>query len=118
MSGSLCKNSFLPKPRRDSEEKGVLTPVQFLRLIQTTFERNEPARAVLYLLAGVTGLRRKELLLLTWRNIHLDGDAFVRVPAKLAKNGKEALQPIAAAAVAIMKAYKAAQRPKTTDRVF
>ena len=117
----------LVKPQRDSEDKGVLTPDQFMHLLDETSRKNilighssGRARAVLYLLAGVTGLRRKELLLLTWANIHLDldGNSFVRVPAKLTKNGKEANQPIAGSTVTILRAYKAAQAPNDADRVF
>ena len=46
---------------------------------------------MLYVLAGTTGLRRKELLNLSWDDITLSADnAFVRVKASIAKNGKEA----------------------------
>jgi len=120
----------LVKPKRDSDQKGILTPEQFIVLLKTTFEKNVllcskhgrsrgVERAVLYLLGGVTGLRRKELLSLIWADIHLTPEsAFVRVPAKQAKNSKEAEQPIAGATVAVMQAYKAQQEPKATDRVF
>ena len=87
----------LEKPKRDSEKKGVLTPEQFVHLIKTTSEKNiligrtsGQERAVLYLLAGMTGLRRKELLHLTWDALILSADnAFVRVSVKLAKNSRE-----------------------------
>jgi integrase len=116
----------LDKPARDSKKKGVLTPEQFIRLIKTTFAKNiiienttGQERAVLYMLAGTTGLRRNELLSLTWDCINLSGDnAFVRVKASIAKNGKEALQPIPPAMVAILQALKAHTRPNGTERVF
>ena len=115
----------IEKPKRDEERKGVLTPEQFIHLVQSTAEKNVlvgrssgAERATLYLLAGVTGLRRKELLRLTWGNIHLEGNAFVRVPAKLAKNAKEADQPVPVATVAILQAMKAQARPNDSDRVF
>jgi len=116
----------LAKPDRDEEEKGVLTPEQFMHLLRTTFVQDVkvgrssgPERAVLYLLGGVTGLRRKELLHLTWGNIYLsDDDAFVTVPAKLAKNSKKATQPIERATVAILESLRDQRRPKRTDRVF
>ncbi len=75
----------MAKPARDSEKKGVLEPEQFVHLIKTTSERNiligrssGAERAVLYLLAGMTGLRKKELLNLCWDDINLSADnAFV-----------------------------------------
>ena len=116
----------LDKPARDSKKKGVLNPEQFIRLIKTTFAKNTiienttgQERAVLYMLAGTTGLRRNELLSLTWDCINLSGDnAFVRVKASIAKNGKEALQPIPPAMLAILQALKAHTRPNDTERVF
>jgi len=116
----------LAKPNRDSQRKGVLTPEQFIHLLKSTFEKNVLVgrssgieRATIYLVAGMTGLRRRELLGLTWGNIHLSGnDAFVRVPAKLAKNAREADQPVPPATVAILQALKAQIRPNDGDRVF
>ena len=71
------------------------------------------------MLAGTTGLRRTELLSLTWDCINLSGgNAFVRVKASIAKNGKEALQPIPPAMIAILQALKAHTRPNDADRVF
>lgn len=76
-------------------------------------------RAVLYLLAGMTGLRRKELLNIRWADINLSADnAFVRVPAKLAKNSQQAEQPVPSATVAILHALKAQARPNEGDRLF
>ena len=116
----------MKKPKRDEERKGVLTPEQFIHLVKATSEKNVligrsngAERAMLYLLAGMTGLRRKELLGLTWSNIYLGPDnAFVRVPAKLAKNAKEADQPVPPATVAILQTMKAQARPNEGDRVF
>jgi integrase len=114
------------KPKRDSKLKGVLTEQQFHSLLTITARKNViiggstgPERSVLYLLAGITGLRRKELLGLTWANIHLLNDSpYVTVPAKLAKNSKQADQPITSATFAILQAYKAEQKPDDADRVF
>ncbi|MHC4426741.1 MAG: tyrosine-type recombinase/integrase [Planctomycetota bacterium] len=116
----------LEKPKRDSEEKGVLTPEQFIALVKTTFEKNiligrssGAERATLFLLAGVTGLRRKELLNIRWADIHLLADtAFVRVRASMAKNSQQAEQPVPPATVAILRALKAQARPNDADRVF
>jgi len=116
----------LGKPARDSEEKGILTLEQFVHLIKTTFEKNiligktaRQERAVLYIVAGTTGIRRKELLSLAWDDINLSMDnAYVRVKAFDAKNDKEAKQPIPPFVVSILTALKAATRPKLSDRVF
>ena len=56
---------------------------------------------------------------LVWDDINLSGEnAFVRVPASLAKNHKEALQPIPPAMIFILTALQASTRPTGTDRVF
>ena len=116
----------LENPARDSARKGILTPEQFVHLIKTTAEKNVligrttgQERAVLYALAGCTGLRRRELLNLAWDDITLsEANAFVRVRASIAKNGKEALQPIPPAMVAVLQALKAHIKPNDNDKVF
>jgi len=116
----------LGKPDRNSESKGVLNPEQFVHLIKTTFEKNVligniagQERAILYVLAGTTGLRRKELLALAWGDINLLADnSYVCVKASIAKNDKEAKQPIPLFVVNLLTALKAATKPKLTDRVF
>ncbi len=116
----------MEKPARDSEKKGILTPEQFVHLIKTTSEKNiligktsGQERAVLYLLAGMTGLRRKELLNLTWDAIILSADnASVKVKASIAKNGKQAEQPVPAVLFSVLTSLKAHARPNANDRVF
>jgi len=116
----------MDKPKRDSEKKGILTPEQFVHLIKTTSEKNiligrtsGQERAVLYLIAGMTGLRRKELLHLTWDAISLSvNNASVKVKASIAKNGKEAEQPVPAILLHVLTALKAHARPKAEDRVY
>ena len=124
----IIKNPIakMEKPARDSERKGILTPEQFVHLIKTTFEKNiligritGKERAVLYILAGTTGLRRKELLNLCWDDISLSGEnSFICVKASIAKNGKEARQPIPPMVVNLLTALKADTRPNDNDRVF
>jgi len=126
--GRILNNPIakMEKPARDSKRKGILTPEQFVNLIKTTFENNTLInkisgrdRAVLYVLAGTTGIRRNELLNLTWSDINLsDTNPFVKVRACIAKNGKEALQPIPAITLNLLIALKAEIRPQDTDRVF
>jgi integrase len=67
----------------------------------------------------MTGLRRKELLSLTWDAIDLSAvSASVKVKASIAKNGKEAEQPVPAILVHVLTALKAHAKPKASDRVF
>jgi integrase len=124
----IIKNQIakVEKPARESKRKGILTPEQFIRLIKSTFDSNVligrttgQERAVLYLLAGTTGLRKTELLSLVWSDINLSEDnPFVCVRACIAKNGKEALQPLTPMVVSLLTSLKAYIRPKDTDRVF
>ena len=131
--GRIIKNPIakIKKPSRDSEKKGVLTAEQFIHLIKTTFQKNTilcnkhigrttgQKRATLYVLAGTTGLRRKELLNLRWENIHISPkNSFIIVPKKLAKNSKGAEQPLPPATVAILSGLKADIKPNDTERVF
>ena len=116
----------LKKPARDSAKKGILTPEQFISLIRTTFEKNiligritGQERAIVYALAGCTGLRRNELLNLAWNDINLSANnAFIRVKASIAKNGKEAKQPIPAIVISLLRALQTHTKPKLSDRVF
>jgi len=67
----------------------------------------------------MTGLRKKELLNLCWDDINLSADnAFVRVKGLIAKNRKQAEQPVPAMLVNILKSLKAHTRPNANDRVF
>ena len=117
---------MLEKLARDSAKKGILEPEQFIKLIRTTFDKNVligkttgQERAVLYLLAGTTGLRKSELLSLAWSDINLSVDEpFVRVRACIAKNGKEALQPLTSMVVSLLASLRAYIRPEDTDRIF
>jgi len=112
----------MEKPSRDSAKKGILTPEQFVCLIKTTSEKNiivgrttGQERAVLYALAGCTGLRRKELLSLIWEDINLLADnAFIRVKASVAKNGKGTNQPMPLIVVNLLRALRAHIRPNSS----
>jgi integrase len=103
-----------------------LTPEQFIRLIKSTFEKNilvgkltGQERAVLYLLAGITGLRKTVVLSLVWSVINIsDSESFVRVRACISKNGKEALQPPTTMSASLLTSLKTYIRPTDSDRVF
>jgi integrase len=67
----------------------------------------------------MTGLRKKELLNLCWDDINLSADnAFVGVKASIAKNGKQAEQPVPTILVNVLTALKAHARPNANERVF
>ena len=56
---------------------------------------NSEARGVAYLLAIYTGLRRGEIKLLEWPDVHLDAPKpFIEVRASTTKNGKSAVLPL------------------------
>ncbi len=128
LDGRILNNPLakFEKEARNSKRKGILTPEEFINLIKTTYEKNiliekttGQERAVLYMLAGTTGLRRNELLNLTWDDINLLGNSpFVKVRASIAKNRKEALQPLPAIAINLLTALKAAIKPQDVDRIF
>ena len=116
----------LRKESRESETKGILTPEQFVHLIQTTIEndiviRNTTGfdRAILYFLAGVTGLRRLELLSLTWDALYLDGEsAYVLARSDITKNAKEVRQPIPKTMAHLLEALRDSGEHKGTERIF
>ena len=118
--------SKVEKPARDEEEKGVLDPEQFLNLIKTTIENNTKLRrttghdrALLYLLAGMTGLRKNELLQLRWEDLHLDAEQpFVRAKADTTKNGEIAKQPIPPAVSNVLRALKGRIKADLSGRLF
>jgi integrase len=76
------------------------------------------ARAIVYLFALFTGLRRGELALLTWADVSLDAEQpFVHVRASISKNHKDADLPLHAQLVAALRARRPpAAQP--ADRVF
>ena len=116
----------LRKEPRESERKGILTPEQFIRLIQITVEKNVviqkttgPDRGVLYFLAGVTGLRRKELLSLEWNALHLTCKTpYVLARADITKNAKDARQPIPQALAHILGSVQKNRQARGDERIF
>ena len=64
-------------------------------------------RATLYLVALYTGLRRAELLRITWGDIDLDGTPpSIKVPASITKNGKKATQVLRPEVVIALRDFK------------
>ena len=127
-SGQIPTNplkSFKKLPE-DRERKGVLTADQFIRLINYTEQHGDiirrtsgKDRAMLYTLAGTTGLRRSEILSLRWQDMQIDGDnASVFIDGSRTKNGKDAHQPIPADVAETFRDWQQAKDAANTDRVF
>jgi len=70
-------------------------------------------RAVVYLTAVYTGLRRGELKALEWRDLHLDGDTpHIRARASTTKNGKAASLPLHPDVVASLRVLQGKGHPE------
>lgn len=116
--------SGISKLPENKKEHGILTPDQFLSLITTT-ERlgclylgvSAKERAILYLIAGSTGLRKSELAKLTWANV-LIAECGIFLPGQYTKNGKDARLPIVPALAATLEAWKKELGANDTDRLF
>jgi integrase len=75
---------------RSKRERRAFTAVEFKRLIEVSGER-----AIVYLVAASTGIRRGELAEIQWRDVQIDeARPHIRVRASIAKNHKEARQPL------------------------
>ena len=87
---------------RAEHYRRAFTPDELRRLVSVC-----GVRAVPYLVAALTGLRRKELGALRWDDVFLsDGGAYVLVRASIAKNAKRSridLHPDAAAALGLLR---------------
>lgn len=92
-------------PPRDSQFRRSLSFAEMGRLLAVA----PPHRRLVYLVAAFTGLRRNEMMNLRWTNLHLDEAApFVRVPASIAKNRREASLPLVPDVVAALRAQRPA----------
>jgi len=91
----------------------ALSTDEFMRLVQGSGKRS-----FAYLMAGCTGLRRRELKQLLWSDIHLDTpQPFIDVRAETTKNRKSAIIPLIPQLVdALKKEYS--KRMHFTDRIF
>src|SRR5439155_7655861 len=77
----------LGDPRRT---RRALTPAELWQLVSVAGER-----AVVYLVAAFTGLRRGELERIEWRDVHVDGpQPYISVRSSIAKNATLVRQPL------------------------
>lgn len=77
------------KPKVFAKEPGILTPIQFERLLNAADERLRPALAV----GGFAGLRPAEIRRLDWNAVNL-GERLISVSAKASKTASRRLVPI------------------------
>lgn len=73
-------------------------------------------RALVYLIAATTGLRRNELASLKWDDIDLD-EQRVLIRASISKNSKSAVLPIVREAISEWKAYREDIEPFYPDNI-
>jgi len=80
-------------------------------------KRRWSARAPVYVTAVLTGLRRKELRLLEWRDVDFE-NALLTVRPEIAKSKKVGHLPLHQDVVAALRTYRETPRPMPRARVF
>jgi integrase len=91
--------------RGKTQFRRALTEDEMRRLLAVA----PPFRAVVYLTALFTGLRRSELNQLRWGDLHLDDpQPFVLAPASITKNKKDAKLPLRAEVVSALRSIRPA----------
>ena len=76
--------------RQKKRDKRTFTPDEFRKVLAVAGRR-----VPLYLMAGLTGLRRGELKKLLWSDVKLDGEnSALRIRASISKNHREANLPL------------------------
>ena len=94
-------------------ERRALSDEEMIRLLAVAADNR-----LVYLMAAHTGLRRTELALLAWSDVHLDAPVpFVRVRASTTKNGKAAEMRLVPELASALREAKAAAA-KADDIVF
>jgi len=118
--------AYLKPEKTDARQRGALTHIEFEKLVKETFENREKIhrmtgrdRAMLYLLAGFTGLRRSEIISLRWSNLSLEGEMpFVCLDGSKTKNRQAARQPFPPQVAGFFLLWKASRRCQENDKVF
>ena len=115
-----------PEETDRRHERRALTNEEFNKLFETTYNSPKkiqgvdgPTRATLYLVAALTGLRRKELASLTRENFRLDGSTpTVRIQGAYSKNKKTDEIPLHPTVVERLREYFDRTKPKAGEPVF
>ena len=116
----------LPEETDRRRERRALTNAEFNKLFETTYNSPKkiqgvdgPTRATLYLVAALTGLRRKELASLTRENFRLDGSTpTVRIQGAYSKNKKTDEIPLHPTVVERLREYFDRTKSKAGKPVF
>jgi integrase len=111
-----AKQVATASPAEPARRRRALLPEEEARLLEAA----PPHRALVYLVALRTGMRRGELGKLAWNHLVLDGEEpTFRVRARNAKNRREEILPLAPDAAAALKgALDARGGADRTERVF
>jgi integrase len=107
--------SVVTKPSKGNETflRRALTIDQLVQVVS-----RDRKRGLAYLVAGCTGLRRREIKLLLWSDIHLDGPKlFIEVRAVTTKAKRAAVLPVVPILADALRAAKA-KGVDSTGRVF
>ena len=107
-------------------ERRAMTGEEFTLLFETTYKSKNkvqgvdgPTRAVIYLTAALTGLRRKELASLTLADFRLDDPTpFVRIQGAYSKNKKTDEIPLHPAVIERLQAYFDRTNPGEGQPIF
>ncbi len=97
-------------PKINNQVTGHLTPDETTRLLAVLDSYHDRQAAGLVKLALLSGLRRSELFRLTWADVDLSRSL---VALKNPKGGKDAVLPLSAAAVELLKSL-----PRDADYIF
>lgn len=114
------------RKERSTQRKGALTPEQFIKLVHITISKNiiirnttGHDRGILYLLAGLTGLRKNELFQLRWSDLHVDGqNTFILARADTTKNAREAKQPIPIGVAQMLQSLRVFKKAEESENIF
>jgi len=87
---------------KNKRERRAFTVGELRRLVAVA-----GPRAVVYLMAAFTGMRRRELEQLVWGDFHLEvAEPFVNVRASISKNHKQAALPLSDDVAAALRQYR------------
>ena len=99
--------------RQKKRDKRTFTPDEFRKVLAVAGKR-----AALYLMAGLTGLRRGELKQLLWGDVKLNGEnSSIRIRASISKNHREADLPLHPDVVAALQKMRAGSR-QSDQKIF